>query len=184
MGLGRFFLLSIAAGAAGVMALAAWTAEPAPPRSPHAGLNRPLIGNVTLRDQIALRDIAGVKSQGFRLLVDLRPDGEDPDQPPSRAVADEARKAGLAFSYIPTPHGAEPEATVERLAHVLAGAEGPVLLYCRSGNRAARVWALAEASRVNGAMAGEITAAARRVGHPVDDLLPRIEARIALRGKS
>jgi protein tyrosine phosphatase (PTP) superfamily phosphohydrolase (DUF442 family) len=58
------------------------------------------------------------------------------------------------------------------------------MLYCRVGSRASRVWALAEAGRPRGASAADIAASVNNAGHRVDDLLPAIEARIAMRRPS
>ena len=78
-------------------------------------------------------------------------------------------------------HGDVPDHVVRDLAQALGVAERPVLLYCRSGKRAARVWALAEASRKGGPLKADIVGAVLAAGQPVDDLLPQIEARIAAR---
>ncbi len=136
---------------------------------------------ISVRDQIALADIPGIKARGFRTLIDLRPDGEAADQPPASAVATAAGAAGLKFAYVPTPHGEIPAATVDAFAQAIATAEKPVLLYCRSGNRAARVWALAEASRSGGADAAAIAETVRSAGQKVDDLKAQIATRIAQR---
>ena len=90
----------------------------------------------------------------------------------------------MTFAYVPTPHGAIPDVIVDGLARALADVPQPVVLYCRSGNRAARVWALAEASRPSGADAKGIAGSVRAAGQKVDDLMPQIEARIAARKPS
>lgn len=145
-------------------------------------VGRALLDGVSVRDQIRLGAVADIGKQGIRTLIDLRPDGEAPDQPPSSEVAKAAASAGLRFAYVPTPNGAIPDATVDALAKALAGSDQPVLLYCRSGSRAARVWALAEASRPGGASASVILSTVNAVGQKADDLVPRIEVRIAARG--
>lgn len=134
---------------------------------------------VSVRDQVSLPEIAKLKASGFRTVIDLRPDGEATDQPPSSAVAASTAAAGLGFRYVPTPHGDIPDSVVTALSQALAGAEQPVILYCRSGKRAARVWALAEASRDGGMPGEQIMASVRAAGQPVDDLRGRIEARVA-----
>lgn len=197
MTLPRAFLLAMAAGIIGVPLLSAgpelWgrltgrpgAAAPAPDRSmlpdkappPPARLDE----GILVRDQITLASIPKIKEQGYRTLIDLRPDGEAPDQPPAAAVSQAAAAAGLRFAYVPTPHGEIPAATVDAFAQAMATAEKPVLLYCRSGNRAARVWALAEASRPGGADAATIADTVRRAGQKVDDLQAQIATRIAKR---
>lgn len=136
---------------------------------------------VFVREQITMDDVARIKASGFRTLIDLRPDGEAADQPPSAQIGAAAIASGLSFAYIPTPHGDIPAAIPDTLAKELATAQRPVLLYCRSGKRAARVWALAEASRSNGASVEEISAAVTGVSQPVDDILAHIKERVAAR---
>lgn len=188
MSFGRVFLVSVALGmglvlvAAAVSRLTTPTAQQgrvSPPRAEHASF---VLGpGVSVRDQLTLAEVARLKDGGVRTIIDLRPDGEAPDQPAAGAVGAAARAAGLGFAYVPTPHGDILDTVVEDLARAMAVAEQPVLLYCRSGKRAARVWALAEASRPGGASPEVIAAAVRGAGQPVDDLLTRITQRAASR---
>lgn len=180
MKLGRFFLLSIAAGFALVLGLTVIDGNRAP-RPVLSSQGLPLRDDVFVRDQIALDDVAGIKESGYRTLIALRPDGEVAGQTPSADVAAAARARGLTFAYIPTPHGDIPASVPEALAKELASAPRPVLLYCRTGKRAARVWALAEAARADGASAEDIAAAVTGVSQPVDDILGQIKDRIAAR---
>jgi uncharacterized protein (TIGR01244 family) len=90
----------------------------------------------------------------------------------------------LTFAYVPVPHGDIPGQAVDALGQSLASAGKPVLLYCRSGKRAARTWALSEASRADGLDAVAIQAAVRSAGQSADDLAESIAARIAARSNS
>ncbi|MGE0699414.1 MAG: TIGR01244 family sulfur transferase [Hyphomicrobiaceae bacterium] len=181
MTLFRAFLLSTAVAMTGVVGLALASREPTRAPVERPSVSHPLTPSIHVRDQLKLPEIGRIKSAGYRTIIDLRPDGEAPDQPGSEAVRKAAEAEGLRFAYVPTPRGNIPDATVDQLAGALAAAEGPVLLYCRSGSRAARVWALAEASRVDGPDKALIADAVRKAGQEIDDLTPRIEARIAAR---
>jgi uncharacterized protein (TIGR01244 family) len=176
----RAFLIAVAVAMVGVVGLAALNRE-APPRARPAPVAHPLGDGVKVREQVTLDDIGRLGSEGFRTVIDLRPDGEVAGQPSSTAVGEAARAAGMSFAYVPTPHGTIPDETVSELSRVLASAPRPVMLYCRSGKRAARVWALAEASRTGGPMADSIATIVKQAGQPVDDILPRIAARVAAR---
>jgi uncharacterized protein (TIGR01244 family) len=182
----RVFLLSVVLTASVVVGKAAYDQRSS--RNAQAAVQKlqPILlaPGVAVRDQIVLADLAALKSQSYRTVIDLRPDGEAPDQVPSHAVATAAKAAGLRFAYIPTPHGEVPQSVVDDLTRTLAASDHPVVLYCRSGNRAARVWALAEAGRTGGGDAATIVASVRRAGQKVDDLIPQIEARVAARKAS
>lgn len=175
----RVFLLAALTGIGTAVAVAKWPLPSTP--NPQPAVGRALWDGVHVREQVGLADVDQLGREGYRTLIDLRPDGEVADQPSSSQVGAAAARAGLRFAYVPTPRGDIPGATVEMLLNELAGAERPVMLYCRSGSRAARVWALVEASRADGPDATSIADAVRRAGQHVDDLIPRIAARISAR---
>lgn len=182
MTLARAFLLSIIVAMLGVIGYAFATRDRTSSRSETTSISgHPLLGGVSVRDQIALDAVGALNGTGTRTLINLRPDGEDQNQPPSAAVESAAKSAGLSYAYIPTPHGDIPDAIVDDLARALAQTERPAVLYCRSGKRATRVWALAEASRSGGPSIPEIVAAVKSAGQTVDDLMPRIEKRFSER---
>jgi uncharacterized protein (TIGR01244 family) len=142
-----------------------------------------LTSDIQVSGQIRLDDIAALKNQGIKTVIGLRPDGEAPDQPASGALAQAARQAGLQFGYVPVPAGSNvPPSAVDALRQLLARSPRPVLLYCRSGARAVRAWALAEAARPGGLDAATIAQHAQDAGRPVSDLREQIAQRIAARG--
>ena len=173
----KIFFLSMLAGLVLVIGWFAATRAVSAPQTQTARLTE----DIQVSEQIRPEQLAALKSQGFQTVIDLRPDGEAPDQPGSAAMAQAAKQAGLQFGYVPVPHGDVPAATIDALARLLADTPRPVLLYCRSGARAARTWALAEASRPGGLDATGITQRARAAGRPVDDLQSQIDQRIAAR---
>ncbi|MDG2537494.1 sulfur transferase domain-containing protein [Dyella jiangningensis] len=179
-GLKGSFFIAVLAGAVGVMGWAAYQRFAHPP-VPRAVPMKLLADGVWVSEQIGPPQLVLLQQKHFAAVVDLRPDGEVAGQPSSSDMADAAGRAGLAFSYAPVPHGAIPEQAVNALQKALASQPRPVLLYCRSGRRAARTWALAEASRAGGLDARAITQVVLAVGQPVDDLGAEIKARIAAR---
>ena len=95
--------------------------------------------------QIAVDDIAAAADQGFVLVINNRPDGEAPDQPSSARMAAAAQAAGVAYLHIPVRGGPTPE-QVEAVRAAVAGADGPVLAFCRSGTRSIVTWSLGQAA--------------------------------------
>ena len=75
----------------------------------------------------------------FRAVVNLRPDGEEPAQPPSAEIEAAARAAGLAYHHIPVRGGPTPD-QVEQTRELLPTAETPILAFCRSGTRSIVTW--------------------------------------------
>jgi uncharacterized protein (TIGR01244 family) len=94
--------------------------------------------------QIGPGDLADVEAKGIGTILNNRPDGEEWGQPTSAEMEAAARAAGLDYRHIPF-QGLPPAPAIEAVRRALAEAEGPVLLFCRSGTRSTWAWALARA---------------------------------------
>lgn len=137
--------------------------------------------DIWVTKQVTSPAISKIRSDGFKSIIDLRPDGEADDQPSSDSVKQLAQQEDLHFSYVPVPHGDIPTNSVTALEQALTASPKPVLLYCRSGSRAARTWSLVEASRTNGFSAEAILKIVKAAGHNADDLAPQINQRVTAR---
>jgi uncharacterized protein (TIGR01244 family) len=136
---------------------------------------------ISVSEQLKLDQITSVREGGYATIIDLRPDGEAEGQPDAASMKAAAMANKLNFIYVPVPHGDIPDSAVEALGKALDDNPGPILLYCRSGRRAARTWSLVEASRYDGMDANAILAAVKASGQSADDLRAAIEARISKR---
>jgi len=126
---------------------------------------------VSVAGQLEISDLAQVASDGFRVVVNNRPDGEAPDQPAGSAIQQAAEAAGLRYMAIPVAGGfSMPQ--VEAMAQALESAEGPVLAFCRSGTRSTMLWALAAAYR--GGDPDTIAQAAANAGYDVSGIMPAL----------
>jgi len=124
---------------------------------------------ISVSPQISQEDVAKAAAQGFRTLINNRPDGEAPDQPSGHEIEKAAREAGLAYFHIPVRGGPTPE-QVETTGRVLTEADGPVLAFCRSGTRSIVTWALSQA--VSGARSrGELVELGRQAGYDLSGVL-------------
>ncbi len=131
-----------------------------------------LTQEVSVAGQIDADDVAAAAAQGFRAIVNNRPDGEERGQPAGAAIAAAALASGLRYAAIPIDHNGFDMDQVAAMAAVLGEAAGPVLAFCRSGTRSANLWALAEASR--GGDPDAIVAAAAAGRYDVAGLLPAL----------
>ncbi|MFN3228224.1 MAG: TIGR01244 family sulfur transferase [Asticcacaulis sp.] len=104
---------------------------------------RPLSDQFHVASQLAPADIPGLAAAGYKTIVCMRPDHEVTDQPLMTTVKAATLAQGLAFHFLPVLSGAVTEAQAAALADLLAHAEGPVLAYCASGNRAALAFGMA-----------------------------------------
>jgi uncharacterized protein (TIGR01244 family) len=120
--------------------------------------------------QLTPEDIAEAASSGVRLIVNNRPDDEEPGQPSSRELAAAARDSGLAYLHLPV-RGAPTRDQVDRMAAALDTADGPAIAFCRSGMRSIFTWAIGR--RLSGTMTREeIVEAAERAGYALGAYLP------------
>ena len=134
---------------------------------------RQLDDAVSVSGQVAPEDVAGLKAQGVTMIVNNRPDGEDPGQPLAADIQRAAEEAGIDYRFVPIARGIGPaEAEAMRDAMAKVEANGRMLAFCRSGTRSALAWALAK--KAAGAPREEIEAAAARAGvdlRPIAHLL-------------
>lgn len=119
--------------------------------------------------QIAPEDLPALAAAGVTLIVNNRPDDEEPGQPAGAAIEAAARAAGLDYASIPIAGGFS-QAQVEAMANALSAPQGQVLAFCRSGTRSTYLWALAKASR--GADPEELSRSAATAGYDLSPLRP------------
>ncbi len=131
---------------------------------------RRLDDRVSVAGQLWPEEMAALGALGFAHVVNNRPDGEAPDQPEGAAVAAAAAAAGLGYTAIPVDHSGLSPAQVDAMCEVLASAQGPVVAFCRSGQRSTALWALAEARA--GQPIDVILAAAAAAGADLRGLVP------------
>ncbi len=94
--------------------------------------------------QIAPHEVAGLAEQGITMLVNNRPDFEEPGQPLAADIEAAAAEAGIAYRFLPIIRGIGPaDVDAMQLACREAG-DGKVLAFCRSGTRSALAAALAK----------------------------------------
>lgn len=106
-----------------------------------------LTSQFAVSPQLEIADVERLAALGFRAIVAVRPDDEvSAGGPSAEAIARKARAHGLEFRYAPAgSHEVTEPQTVAQFESALRGLHGPVLAYCKSGSRAAIVWALAAA---------------------------------------
>lgn len=95
--------------------------------------------------QLSPQDLPGVVQAGFRTLINNRPDHEGGiGQPRSADIAQAAAALGLAYVHLPVVSGAITADQARAMKRILDEAQQPVLAFCRSGARSARLYELAQ----------------------------------------
>ena len=124
---------------------------------------------VLVAGQIRPEDVAALAGEGVTMIVNNRPDGEEPGQPWSGEIEAAAHQAGVDYRHIPVASGFSAD-RVQAMAAALEEADGKVLAFCKSGTRSTFLWALARAQA--GDEAQEIVGKAAAAGYDVTPVLP------------
>ena len=102
--------------------------------------------DVCVAPQLSPDAMAEAARQGFRSVINNRPDFEHgPDQPTSAAMEAAARAAGLEYRYLPVDSGWQSPEEIAAFAALLAELPRPILAFCRSGARSGRLYSAAQA---------------------------------------
>jgi uncharacterized protein (TIGR01244 family) len=124
---------------------------------------------LSVSPQITLDELEDAARQGFRQIINNRPDGEAPGQPTSQAFEAACAAAGLAYAHLPVRGGPTPE-QAETMRKLTDQADGPTLAFCRSGTRSIVSWAIGQS--MAGAPRDELVAQGRAAGYDLDAVLP------------
>lgn len=104
---------------------------------------RQLEDNVLVSGQILPGEIAALVDEGVTLIVNNRPDGEEPNQPLGTDIEQAASAVGIDYRAIPIIRGIGP-ADAEAMNEAISSSSGKVLAFCRTGTRSSLAWALAK----------------------------------------
>ncbi len=129
-----------------------------------------ITSTLSVGGQITAVDVRALADRGVRSILCNRPDGEEPGQPGFAEIAAAAWAAGLETRYLPIA-GAPTDAAAAAFGAALEALPGPVLAYCRTGQRSVTAWALSQA-RVRSV--ADILAAAGAAGYDLGAAVPRI----------
>lgn len=122
---------------------------------------RKLDDKTLISGQIQPAEVPELKKLGVTMIVNNRPDGEEPGQPLASDIEEAAEKAGVGYRFVPITRGIGPS-DVEAMLEAMDSADGKMLAFCRSGNRSALAWAVARSER--GAKVEELEQAAASAG--------------------
>ncbi|WP_088185223.1 TIGR01244 family sulfur transferase [Sphingobium sp. Z007] len=107
---------------------------------------RKLTDRILVAPQISVDDIEQAKAQGVTLIINNRPDDEEPGQVNGAEIEAAAKTAGIAYLAVPVAHGGFAPWQLDGMAQALEQAgDGKLLAYCRSGTRSTLLWALTRA---------------------------------------
>lgn len=157
--------------------LSATTPAKAQPVMKDRSMFIPLADNIDVSPQISLDQVAAAKAQGVTMIINNRPDGEDPSAPQGADIAAAAKAAGIDYVSIPVTHAGfsapQVDAMIAALNKVQASG-GKALAYCRSGTRSTLLWSLAQAKQ--GVNPAELSRLAANAGYDLGPVRPMLDA--------
>jgi len=104
-----------------------------------------LTETIGVAGQIGLEQVPEIAAAGYKVLVNNRPDGEDPGQPGSADIQAAALAAGLEYHHLPVTAMNFPGPDVARMTGLFDDDSRPVLAFCRTGTRCANLWVVTRA---------------------------------------
>ncbi len=99
---------------------------------------------VSFTGQITPDQVPMIAENGFKTIINNRPDGEEPNQPTSAEIEAAAKEAGLAYKEISFSGNDLTQQHVEAFADFFNQAEQPMLIFCRTGNRSNGIYEAAK----------------------------------------
>ena len=106
---------------------------------------RQIAADVCVAPQLTPEAMADAAAMGFKSVVNNRPDFEHgPDQASSAQMEAAARAAGLEYRFLPVDGGYQSPEEIAAFAQLLAELPRPLLAFCRSGARSARLYEAAQ----------------------------------------
>lgn len=97
--------------------------------------------SLSVAGQISKSDIAELAKAGFGMILNNRPDNEEPGQLAAAEAEAEAKKQGLEYRYLPIVTGNITRTQVAEFQKLVLRGPQPVLAHCRSGTRCYLMWA-------------------------------------------
>lgn len=102
---------------------------------------RAVAPDVYVAPQLRPEAMAEAAAAGFRSVVNNRPDHElEAGQPNHAQLQAAAQAAGLAYRFLPVDGGYQSPEEIAAFAQLLAELPRPMLAFCRSGARSARLF--------------------------------------------
>ena len=107
---------------------------------------RKLTDRILVSPQISVEQVGEAKAQGVTIIINNRPDDEEPGQVNGAEIEAAAQAAGIAYLAVPVAHGGFAPWQLDGMTQALEQAgDGKLLAYCRSGTRSTLLWALTRA---------------------------------------
>lgn len=135
-----------------------------------------LFDNIYVSGQITAQDIPALAAQGIKVIINNRPDNEEPAQLTAASAQAAANEHGITYHYLPMANGQPlPPTLVDDFKTALEQSDGNVLIHCRSGMRSSFLWALGQIPTGSISVEDAINAA-QNAGIPLNNARAALES--------
>lgn len=135
---------------------------------------KPLDDKLFVGPSLTAEDVATLAAQGFKSIICNRPDGEAGVVATSEQIGTLAAAENIEFAYVPLADLNPQESHVRATSKFLESLPGPIYAYCKTGGRAAALWALANVANL---ASDELISRCAAAGYDLSGLRPKLEAR-------
>ena len=106
-----------------------------------------LSADVCVAPQLDPAAMAWAAQNGFKSIINNRPDFEGgPTQPTSAQIEAAAKAAGLSYAFLPVNGAYQSPEEIARFAELLKELPHPILAFCRTGTRSGKLYHAATGS--------------------------------------
>jgi len=103
--------------------------------------------DVCVAPQLDTAAMAWAAQNGFKSVINNRPDFEGgPSQPTSAQIEAAAQAAGLSYAFLPVNGAYQSPEEIARFGELLSQLPRPILAFCRSGARSGKLYHAATGS--------------------------------------
>lgn len=99
-----------------------------------------LTETLAVAGQITPDVVPQIAEAGYRVLINNRPDGEEPGQASSAEIAAIAQAVGLEYHHFPVTALDFPGPDIDQLGDFFDDEQRPVFAFCRTGTRCTNLW--------------------------------------------
>lgn len=132
---------------------------------------RQITAEFSVSPQIAKDDAPKIANLGFGKVINNRPDGEEDGQPSSMNIMTAVSSKGMGYLHIPISGSNISDQDISDFRQAVQSANGPVLAFCRTGTRSAKLWALCETEKRS---VSDVIRLAAAAGYDLTDFSDRL----------
>ncbi|RBP48324.1 TIGR01244 family sulfur transferase [Arenicella xantha] len=132
--------------------------------------------NIFVGGQIQAADFDALAHAGIKVIINNRPDGEEPNQLTAHQARELAAEYGIDYHYLPMANGQPmPDDLVANFKSIIDSNEDPIFAHCRSGMRSSFIWAIGQIEAKN-LSADETIESAQAAGIPLGNARAVLES--------